>query len=122
MRGVAPLKFASAGSSRDTGPVASLRIALIAALLVPAAIALADSVTVPECVTHTKHSSYRGYGYQHAVEVRNGCDAPVECTASADSAPDPITFTVNGGANVTKVLKIGAPGSAFELRLSCEEK
>jgi len=102
--------------------VPTLRIALLATVLVPAAIALADSVNVPDCVSHTKQSSYRGYGYQHSVEVTNGCDAPVACTASADSAPDPITFTVNAGASVTKVLKIGAPGSAFELRLSCEAR
>ena len=102
--------------------MASFRIALLSAVLVPAAIAVADDVSTPECVTHTKQSSYRGYGYQHAVEVRNGCEAPVQCTASADSAPDPISFSVAAGGSVTKVLKIGAPGSAFELRLSCEEQ
>lgn len=116
------LEFARRERLRDTEPVPTLRIAALVALLVPAAIALADSVEVPECVTHTKHSSYRGYGYNHSVEVRNGCDAPVECTASSDSAPDPITFTVNGSATVTKVLKVNAPGSAFELRLSCEKQ
>lgn len=102
--------------------MAPLRIALIVAVLVPATVALADAIAVPECVEQSKESSYRGYGYQHAVRVRNGCESPVECTASSDSAPDPITFTVDAGAQATKVLSISAPASAFELRLRCEEQ
>lgn len=100
----------------------ALRLALVLAVLLPAALAFADQVTAPDCVEHTKEVSYRGYGYQHAVRVENGCDAPIECTASADSAPEPIAFTVSAGGSETRVLKIGAPGSTFELRLRCEEK
>jgi len=102
--------------------VTSLRTALIAMVLLPAALAFA-AVEVPDCVETEKHSNADGTGaYRHAVEVRNGCDEPIECTASSDSAPDPITFSVDGGSTVTKVLKIGSPHYVFELRLRCEKQ
>jgi hypothetical protein len=102
--------------------VTSLRTALLALLLLPAAIAFA-AIEVPDCVEAEKHSTFDGTGYRHSVEVRNACDEPVECTASSDSAPDPVTFTVaGGGGTIRKVLKIGAPYYAFELRLRCEKQ
>lgn len=105
----------------DTGPVTSLRTGLFALLSLPA-IALAG-VEVPDCVEAEKHSTFDGTGYRHAVEVRNACEEAVECTASSDSAPDPVTFTVaSGGGTIRKVLKIGAPYHEFELRLRCEKQ
>ncbi len=106
----------------DTGGMRSLRTILFASALVPAAIALADDVSVPNCVHGSKRVSHRDHGYMHAVQVRNRCEEPIECTASSDSAPDPVPFRVDAGALHARVLQLRAPGAGFELRLRCEKQ
>ena len=91
------------------------------ALLAFASVALADTITVPDCVEVEKQTAYRGLGYNHSITVKNHCDVVVTCTASSDSAPDEVTFTVPAGGEVQRTLKIGAPGSRFDLRLVCRE-
>ena len=102
--------------------VKAMRTLLMVGLLAVASVAFADSVTKPDCMSVRKSSDYRGYGYTHLVHITNGCEEPVRCSASSDSAPDPIQFSVAAGQSADKTLKIGAPGSEFELRLRCEKR
>ncbi|MAQ15051.1 MAG: hypothetical protein CMN30_09690 [Sandaracinus sp.] len=99
-----------------------MRTLAVLGLIGFASVAYADAVTTPDCVSVRKSADYRGYGYTHAIHVTNSCDEAIRCTASADSAPDPIRFEVRAGQAVDKTLKIGAPGSSFELTLRCEKR
>jgi len=73
----------------------------------------------PSCIAWRSEARYRNYGYDHIVEIRNGCSAAAECQVTTNVAPEPVGVRVGAGQTVEVLTFRGSPASAFKARVRC---
>jgi septal ring-binding cell division protein DamX len=79
----------------------------------------APSGSNPKCLTFAAQAPYRGYGYDHIVEIRNGCDKPAACSVKTNVNPTAVEQTVPSGASHSVVTFRGSPSREFTPQVSC---
>lgn len=102
------------------------RAAALFALLVmsTAALALAQSrVEVqggrPSCVDVRAEARMQAYGWDHYVEVRNGCPQPMRCQVSTSVNPTPVAMSLAPGEAREAMMWRGSPASVFTANVEC---
>src|SRR6476661_4649374 len=63
----------------------------------------------PECVKVQAQAPYRGYGYDHIVELRNTCTKPAKCQVATDVNPTPVEQSVPAGETREVLTLRGSP-------------
>lgn len=91
----------------------------VAILAVPSARADSGKEGNPPCISWVQRAPYRNAGYDHEVEITNGCDRGATCVVRTDVNPDPITAGVDAGATVTVLTFRGSPAYAFTAQVAC---
>jgi hypothetical protein len=74
---------------------------------------------VPACVHVTTRALYSGVGYNHWVDLQNGCEKRASCVVSTDVNPQPTTAEVDPGAKTEILTFMGSPAYAFTARVAC---
>ena len=64
---------------------------------------------VPACVTVKPEVRYGGLGYDHVVNLTNGCPKTVDCVVKTDVNPDPQPVTVKSKETVSVMTWRGSP-------------
>ena len=75
---------------------------------------------LPTCVVVAPQALNRGYGYDHIVEIKNGCDKPAACIIKTNVLPDPVERTVPPGQTERVLMQRGAPSGAFSPDVACK--
>jgi hypothetical protein len=75
---------------------------------------------LPKCIEVTPQALNRGYGYDHVVEIKNGCDKQAACIVKTKVLPDPIERTVAPGQTERVLMQRGAPSGAFTPDVTCK--
>jgi hypothetical protein len=74
---------------------------------------------LPKCVEVAAQASNRGYGFDHVVEIKNGCDKPASCVIST-AVSDPVARTVAAGQTERVLLQRGSPSPTFSPDVTCK--
>jgi hypothetical protein len=77
---------------------------------------------VPKCVDVRTFSRYGSLGYDHVVEIKNGCDKTVLCLIKTNANPDVTQLEVKAGETGSAVTFRGSPAREFEADVTCERK
>ncbi len=77
------------------------------------------TVKIERCVRSWGEARYRGYGYDHVVNVANDCDKPISCQISTDVDPKPQSATIPSGRQVQVITRRGSPSRRFVPRVVC---
>jgi hypothetical protein len=98
-----------------------LRSAPLALLVLGALVAAAhaEKPQTPACVTWRGLTVTTAVGYDHVVEIENGCAKPAACTVSTDVAPEPLETTVPVKERVELVTFRGSPSYVFQPKVEC---
>jgi hypothetical protein len=75
---------------------------------------------LPKCIEVTPQALNRGYGYDHIVEIKNGCDKPAACVVKTSAITDPVERTVAPGQTERVLMQRGAPSGAFSPDVTCK--
>jgi hypothetical protein len=75
---------------------------------------------LPKCVEVTPQALNRGYGYDHIVEIKNGCDKPATCVVKTTAITDPVERTVAPGQTERVLMQRGSPSGAFAANVTCK--
>lgn len=73
-----------------------------------------------ECVKVHAQAPYRGYGYDHIVELRNTCPKPAVCQVATDVSPTAVEQSVPAGETRQVLTLRGSPASTFVPAVSCK--
>ena len=71
------------------------------------------------CVEVRTSAPYRGYGYDHIVELRNGCTRTVTCHVKTDVNPEPVDQEIPAGETREVVTFVGSPSAVFVPKVDC---
>jgi hypothetical protein len=71
------------------------------------------------CVTFQGRVRY-SLGYDHLVDVQNGCTQAVTCAVTTNVNPEPINVSLEPTASTTVVTFIGSPAREFDPRVVCQ--
>lgn len=71
------------------------------------------------CVTYQGRVRY-SLGYDHLVDVKNGCTQAVSCAVTTNVNPEPITVHLQPTAATTVVTFIGSPAREFQPQVTCK--
>jgi len=71
------------------------------------------------CVTYQGRVRY-SLGYDHLVDVKNGCTQSVSCAVSTNVNPEPITVNLKPEEATTVVTFIGSPAREFQPQVTCK--
>ena len=74
---------------------------------------------VSECVEVRTEAIFSGYGYDHHVILRNGCDKTVRCEVTTNSNPEPTTVTLEKNEQQDIVMFRGSPASEVSATTKC---
>lgn len=72
-----------------------------------------------DCVAWEPRVVYGALGYDHLVDLRNGCDRGARCAVHTDVNPTPQEVAVARGASTTVVTFRGSPARQFEATVRC---
>jgi hypothetical protein len=101
--------FALAGGSAAT-----------AAQVVPQAETESAPDKLPKCVDVRATARYSGYGYDHVVEIVNGCDKAADCSIATNANPQPSRLHVAAGQTQSVVTFRGSPAREFKPDVTCK--
>ena len=73
----------------------------------------------PECVHHQTQVRYGAYGYDHLVQIDNGCSRAVACVVRTNVRREPLLVDVPARASRTVVTFRGSPASEFKADVVC---
>lgn len=73
-----------------------------------------------ECVKVSTEARYAAYGYDHLVDVTNGCDKAMTCDVSTNVNPTPTTVEVAVGETKTVLTYRGSPAREFSAKVDCK--
>lgn len=76
-------------------------------------------LATPDCVQVTTEARYGAYGYDHLVQIRNGCKQAAACTVSTNAAPTPVSVNVAAGSTSTVTTFRGSPAREFTASVNC---
>jgi len=71
------------------------------------------------CVTFQGRVRY-SLGYDHLVDVQNGCTQAVSCAVTTNVNPQPVTVNLKPTESATVVTFIGSPAREFTPRVVCQ--
>ena len=74
----------------------------------------------PPCVELSHSAPYRGYGYNHIVHIRNGCDRSVHCRVTTSSNPEASEVDVPSNESRSVQMFMGSPAREFRSTVNCE--
>ena len=74
----------------------------------------------PSCVAVESEARMRAFGFDHVVQVRNGCEQALTCRVSSDVNPSPQSVRVERAGTAEVLLWRGSPASTFSPRVDCE--
>lgn len=72
-----------------------------------------------KCVEVRTQTPYRGYGYDHVVEIDNHCEKPASCTVKTDVNPEVQTVTVPAHETRSVTTFRGSPAREFKADVQC---
>jgi hypothetical protein len=75
--------------------------------------------SVSECIDVKTEAIYSGYGYDHHVHLRNGCDKSVRCEVTTSSNPEPTTVTLTKSEEQDVLMFRGSPASEVSATTKC---
>jgi hypothetical protein len=75
---------------------------------------------LPKCIEVHPQALNRGYGYDHIVEIKNGCDKPAACLVKTSAISDPVERTIAPGHTERVLMQRGAPSGAFAPDVTCK--
>jgi hypothetical protein len=73
----------------------------------------------PTCIVHKKVSRFREGGYDHIVQITNGCAGDAECTVYADSNPNSTLVLIKAATTQSVVVARQARSGYFVPTVSC---
>jgi hypothetical protein len=74
----------------------------------------------PKCVEVRAQALYRGYGYDHVVDIQNVCDKPVDCSVRTDVNPEVTNLTIPPHELRSVVTFRGSPAREFKPDVQCK--
>jgi hypothetical protein len=75
---------------------------------------------LPKCIEVSPQALNRGYGFDHIVEIMNGCDKPAVCVVKTKVITDPVERSVPAGQTERVLMQRGAPSGAFVPDVTCK--
>jgi hypothetical protein len=78
-----------------------------------------DAPKIPKCAHVSSEARYGAYGYDHLVEIENGCDHALQCTVKTDVNPEPSNVAVPAKETRTVVTFRGSPSREFKADVRC---
>jgi hypothetical protein len=95
--------------------------ALLASAGVNDARAAGDAGTgsLPGCIQITASARYVPFGYNHVVDVKNGCSKVAACSIRTDVNPQPIAVEVAPGVTSEVVTFVASPSQTFTPNVTC---
>jgi hypothetical protein len=75
-----------------------------------------------ECARVRTEARYVAYGYDHIVEVENGCEKAVQCTIATDVNPAISNLVVPPGQKRSVTTFRGSPAREFKADVACREQ
>lgn len=79
----------------------------------------AKAPSLPACVKVKAYARYGAYGYDHLVQIDNGCTKTAACRVTTDVNPEPIEVEVGAASSETVVTFRGSPASEFKADVRC---
>lgn len=79
-----------------------------------------DTLQNPKCVAVHPNARYRGYGYDHIVEIDNTCDQAIICIVKTDVVPEPTTVKVPTRERKSVLTMRGSPAREFKADVQCK--
>ena len=76
-------------------------------------------VPATSCVSATARVRY-SLGYDHLVDVKNGCEKDVRCEVWTNVNPEHQTVILGVGRSATVVTFLGSPARTFTPEVACE--
>jgi hypothetical protein len=73
-----------------------------------------------KCVHVTTRTPYRGFGYDHEVDIENACAKPQVCKVKSNVNPDVQEVKVAVGKTATVVTFRGSPAREFKAEVDCK--
>jgi hypothetical protein len=74
---------------------------------------------VPACMQVATSSRWVPFGYNHVVELANGCSKSATCQVSTDVNPEIQTVRLAPGEKRSIMTFMGSPSSTFVARVDC---
>jgi hypothetical protein len=74
---------------------------------------------VPACIQVATSSRWIPYGYNHVVDLANGCSKAATCQVSTDVNPERRTVRLASGEKASVVTFLGSPSATFTARVDC---
>jgi hypothetical protein len=74
-----------------------------------------------KCVEVRTLTPYRGYGYDHVVEIENRCTKTMSCTVKTDANPEAISVVVPARETRSVTTMRGSPAREFKADVQCKE-
>jgi hypothetical protein len=74
----------------------------------------------PNCIRVHSEARYSGYGYDHVVEIENGCAKAMVCTVKTDVNPEPTKVSLPAREKTTVVTFRGSPAREFKADVQCK--
>ncbi len=100
--------------------VKPLRAAPAVLLALGALAGAARAEKAPACLRWSSLTVATVIGYDHVVEIENGCDRPAACVVSTDVAPEPIEASVPAREKIELVTFRGSPSYVFKPKVECK--
>jgi hypothetical protein len=75
---------------------------------------------LPTCIHVNAYARYGAYGYDHIVDVSNGCEQAAVCDVRTNVNPDPVTVRVEPGERESVVTFRGSPAREFAAKVRCK--
>lgn len=77
------------------------------------------SSNASSCVQVSTEARYVPFGYNHLVNLQNGCTKVAVCRVSTDVSPAPVQAEVPVGQRVTVQTFAGSPAQSFVAKVDC---
>ena len=77
---------------------------------------------LPKCVHVRAEARYGAFGYDHHVEIDNGCDKTVHCTVKTNVNSDQANVDVPAGETRSIVTFRGSPAREFQADVACKRQ
>lgn len=78
--------------------------------------------SLPACIHVTANARYVPFGYNHIVDVTNGCSKLAACRVWTNVNPQPITVEVAPGLSSEVITFVGSPSQTFTPYVTCALK
>jgi hypothetical protein len=81
---------------------------------------LAAAETSPDCIEVTTRTQATGVGYNHLVQVKNGCDSAMHCHVTTSANAKGVHLNVDKGKTKEITTFLSSPASTFTAEAKCQ--